>query len=343
MQSITILTLPGAMAGSVMGTMDVFAQAGLGWNYIFGLNPEPYFDVKIVSMDGKPITCFNGLTIMPHLCAHDIESTDLIIVSSFMDISQILTSAKEPVAWLKKHYRNGTTIASICVGSFLLAETGLLDGKSATTHWGYVREFQKRYPRVRLKPEQIITDEGNLLCSGAWNSYLDLSLYLVERYCGRKTALECSKTIIHDLDRRSQAPYSVYRFNHDHNDSQILAAQKLIEKNYSQAIDLSNVASSCAMSRRTFERHFKVAVGITPLLYMQRIRIEAAKSLLENTNHTFEEISFQVGYDNSSFFRKLFTKHTGLGPKEYQKKFQLADSGPANGARREQNISENRI
>ena len=137
-----------------------------------------------------------------------------------------------------------------------------------------------------------------------------------------KMALECSKTIIHDLGRRSQAPYSVYRFNHDHNDSQILAAQKLIEKNYSQAIDLSNVASSCAMSRRTFERRFKVAVGITPLLYMQRIRIEAAKSLLENTNHTFEEISFQVGYDNSSFFRKLFNKHTGLGPKEYQKKFQ---------------------
>ena len=307
--------------------MDIFSQAGLGWNYIFGLNPEPYFDVKIASMDGKPITCFNGLTIMPHLCAHDIKTTDLIIVSSFMDISQILNSAKEPVAWLKKHCRNGATIASICVGSFLLAATGLLNGKSATTHWGYVREFQKRYPQVRLKPDQIITDEGNLLCSGAWNSYLDLSLYLVERYCGRKTALECAKTIIHDLDRRSQAPYSVSRFDHDHHDSQILNAQKWIERNYAQAIDLNDLASSCAMSRRTFERRFKAVAGITPLLYVQRIRIEAAKSLLENTNHTFDEITFQVGYDNTSFFRKLFINHTGLRPKEYQKKFQLADAG----------------
>lgn len=315
------------MAGSVMGAMDVFSQAGLGWNYIFGLNPEPCFDVKIVSMDGKPVTCFNGLTITPHLCAQDIEATDLIIVSSFMDIPQILNSSKEPVAWLKKHYRNCATIASVCVGSFLLAETGLLDGKSATTHWGYVREFQKRYPLVRLEPNRTITDEGNLLCSGAWNSYLDLSLYLVERYCGRKTALECAKIILHDLDRRSQAPYSVYRFDHDHHDLQILDAQKWIERNYAQAIDLNSLASSCAMSRRTFERRFKAVAGITPLLYAQRMRVEAAKSLLENTNHTFDEISFQVGYDNTSFFRKLFIHHTGLRPKEYQKKFQMADAG----------------
>lgn len=326
MKRVTILILPGAMAGPVMGTMDVFSQAGIGWNYISGLNPEPYFDVKTVSMDGKPVTCFNGQRIIPHLCALDIETTDLIVVSSFMDIPRILASAREPVAWLKKHCRNGSTIASICVGSFLLAETGLLDGKTATTHWGYVREFQKRYPRVRLKPDRTITDEGNLLCSGAWNSYLDLSLHLVERYCGRKTALECAKTIIHELDRRSQAPYSVYRIDHDHHDAQILAAQEWIEKNYSQVVDLSALASSCAMSRRTFERRFKAAAGITPLLYLQRIRIEAAKSLLENTNHTFDEISFQVGYDNTSFFRKIFTKHTGLRPKEYQRKFQMADT-----------------
>ncbi len=315
------------MAGSVTGTMDIFSQAGLGWNYIFGLNPEPYFDVKIVSMDGKQVTCFNGLKVMPHLCAHDIKATDLIIVSSFMDIAQILASSKEPAAWLKKHHRNGATIASICVGSFLLAETGLLNGKRATTHWGYVREFQKRFPRVRLEPNQIITDEGNLLCSGAWNSYQDLSLYLVERYCGRKTALECAKTIIHDLDRHSQAPYSVYRFDHEHHDAQILDAQKWIERNYSQAIDLNHLATSCAMSRRTFERRFKAVAGITPLLYVQNIRIEAAKSLLENTSHTFDEISFQVGYDNTRFFRKLFTRHTGLRPREYQKKFRLAYAG----------------
>jgi transcriptional regulator GlxA family with amidase domain len=324
MKKVTILAVEGAMADSIVGPMQVFSQAGLSWNIMFGIATNPYFETRIVTMDGKPINAFNQLSLHPHGSACDVEKTDLIIVGSFYNPYVSLSSAPDAIPWLKKHYENGTTIASVCMGAFLLAETGLLDGKTATTHWGYAQLFQKMYPKVHLKRDQMIVDDGDLLSSGACTSYMDLSLYLVERCCGHPVAVECAKVMIHDFDRRSQSAYAVCAFYREHNDSEILTAQRWIEKNYAEAIDLDQVAFKNGMSRRTFERRFKAATGITPLLYLQRTRIESAKSLLENSNHTFDEITYGVGYEDSSFFRKLFTKHTGLRPKEYQTKFRRA-------------------
>jgi transcriptional regulator GlxA family with amidase domain len=321
MKKVSILALHSAMAGSVMGPMDIFSQVGVSWNYIFGQDAAPFFDVKIVSMDGQPVTCFNSLVIQPHQSAHDVDTTDLIIVAAFANVERVIQSCQDAANWLKGQHAKGATIASVCLGSFLLAETGLLNGKSATTHWGYAHSFQRRYPQVRLKPEQIITDEGDLLCSGTYGSYIDLSFYLIDRYCGRTKALESSKCMLHDRDRTSQAAYAVYR-PAQHQDSKIISSQKWIENNYSQPIDLDDLACKCGMGRRTFERRFKTALGMTPFLYAQRMRIEAAKAYLETTDNTFEEIAYQVGYENSSFFRKIFIKHTGLKPKEYQRKFQ---------------------
>jgi transcriptional regulator GlxA family with amidase domain len=321
MKDVAILGVNGALAASVVGSMDVFSQAGVTYNFLLGIVTVRYFDAKVVSMDGKPITCFNQLVIQPHCCVHDVKNTDLIIVGSFYDFYTAINSNPDVIPWLKKQHENGATIASISMGAFLLAETGLLDGKTATTHWAVARDFQKLYPRVHLRPERMITDEGDLLCSGACNSYMDLSLYLVERYCGRTIALECAKSMIHDFDRRSQNSYVVYQHQRDHNDRKILNTQKWIEKNYAESIDLDQLAHKNGMSRRTFERRFKNATGVTPLLYLQRMRIESAKSFLENSNQTFEEITHRVGYEDSSFFRRIFTKHTGLHPKEYQMKF----------------------
>ena len=321
MKKVTILALNNAMSSSIMGTMDIFSQAGFTWNHIMGFDTDPFFDVEIVTQDGKPVECFNNVKIHPHRAAEDVESTDLIIISSVSDFEP-LASDRRAINWLKHHYSQGTTIGSLCLGSFLLAETGLLDGKTATTHWGFAHEFQRRYPQIHLRPHQLITDEGNVLCSGSCNSYIDLSVYLIERYCGRKVAVECSKTMIHDYARSSQAPYIVFQHKKDHGDTQILAIQKLIEENYSDNFTADKIARDHGMSRRTFERRFKKATEDTPFIYLQRVRVEAAKQLLETGFQTFDEISYHVGYEDSNFFRKVFIKHTRLRPKEYKMKFQ---------------------
>ena len=321
MKKVTILALDNAIASSVMGTMDIFCQAGLTWNYFFGKDPVSYFDVEIVTQDGEPVTCLNQVKLYPHRTALKVKKTDLIIVSSFSDF-ETLESNKGIIDWLLKHHNKGTTIASICAGAFFLAETGLLDGKIATTHWGFAEEFKQRYPQIKLRPERLISDEGSLLCSGACSSYIDLSMYLIERYCGRKVAMECSKTMLHDFGRSSQSPYMVFQFQKDHGDSQIAEAQKWIETKYKENTNINSLAQNYGMSQRSFERRFKSATGDTPLFYLQRVRVEAAKRYLETNNETFNEITYRVGYEDSSFFRKVFKKQTGLLPKDYRRKFQ---------------------
>ncbi len=321
MKKISILALDNAMSSSVMGTMDIFSQVGFTWNYIMGFDTNPDFEVEIVTRQGKPVVCFNNTIITPHRAAEEVDTTDLIIISSVSDF-ELLAKNKSAIDWLKHHYSRGATIGSLCVGSFLLAETGLLDGKTATTHWGFAHEFKRRYPKINLRPRQLITDEGRLLCSGSCNSYIDLSVYLIERYCGKKVAIECAKTMIHDYARSSQAPYIVCQHNKDHGDPGIISIQKLIETNYSDSFNADKIARNYGMSRRTFERRFKKATEVTPLMYLQSVRVEAAKQLLETGQKTFEEISYHVGYEDSNFFRKVFVKQTGLRPKEYKIKFQ---------------------
>jgi transcriptional regulator GlxA family with amidase domain len=320
MKTVTILALETAMSVSVMGPMDIFSQVGYTYNYLMGSDPKPFFDVKIASLDGKPVTFFNNVKIIPHCGVEDVSSTDLLIIPSFLDFNA-LTLSKDAGTWVRKQHHKGATIGGICGGTFLLAQTGLLDGKTATTHWGFVKEFKKRFPQVILQPEKLITDEGNLLCSGGCNSYIDLSVYLIERYCGRNVALQCSKTMLHDFARSTQAPYIVFQQNRDHNDAQILAIQKNIEEKYSNRFNSEKLARDFGMSRRTFERRFKKATGHTPVFYLQLIRVEAAKQMLESDFQPFDEIAYRVGYEDSNFFREVFIKHTGLSPSEYKTKF----------------------
>jgi len=321
MIKVHILALDNAMSSSVMGTMDIFSQAGFTWNYIMGCDTNPFFEVEIVTQQGKPITGFNNIAIHPHRAAEDIEKTDVIIISSVADFEP-LSSNTQAIDWLKQHHSQGATIGSLCLGSFLLAETGLLNGKTATTHWGFAHEFQKRYPEINLRPRQLITDEGSVLCSGSCNAYIDLSVYLIQRYCGSSVAMQCSKTMIHDYARTSQAPYSVFQHNKTHSDTQVLATQKIIETQYSHSFNFNTIARNHGMSRRTFERRFKKATDSSPLQYLQCVRVEAAKQMLEAGGQNFDEISYRVGYEDSNFFRKVFVQQTGLRPKEYKMKFQ---------------------
>lgn len=321
MKKVTILAPYNTMATTIFGPMDILNQAGRLWNHVKNIPQTPFFNVTIASADGKPIRSVNNILIQPHCSIQEIDRTDLIIISSSTYIEKILELNPEIIPWLQHHFDRGTHIASICTGVFLLAETGLLDGKSATLHWGFTELFRKRYPRVKLDQDQMYLDHGRLYCSAGVNAGMDLTLYIVEKFCGRQAAIESAKTMVLDLGRKKQTPYNCSLSTKNHGDPLIVKAQEWIEQHQTKAIDYEWLAREFRMSRRSLERRFKQAVGTTPLGYLQKLRVEHAKHLLEDGTWTFNEITYQVGYEDISFFRKIFIRLTGLRPKEYQHRF----------------------
>jgi len=329
MQKVTILGLYNSMATTIFGPMDILNQAGRLWNRVDKSPPTPYFDVSIASADGKPIRCANNVLIQPHCSIETIHQTDLIVIASATYIDRILQKNPELVPWIRSQYNLGAHVASICTGAFLLAETGLLDGKAATLHWGFTQMFRQKYPRVTLKPDKMFIDQGRLYCSAGVNAGMDLALYLVEKFCGRQAAVASAKTMVLDLGRVIQTPYGRFLFSKEHGDPSIINAQKLLEKHHTQTIDYERLAKKFRMSRRSLERRFKQATGVTPLRYLQQLRVETAKRLLEEGTQTFNEITYQVGYEDISFFRKIFVRLTGLRPREYQQRFAGYSAKPA--------------
>lgn len=321
MKKVTILAPYNTMAITIFGPMDILNQAGRLWNRVKNTPQTPFFDVTIASADGQPIRSVNNILIQPHCNIDEIEQTDLIIISSATYIEEILEQSPELIPWLQHHFDQGSHIASICTGVFLLAETGLLNGKSATLHWGFADIFRKKYPKIKLDQDQMYIDHGRLYCSAGVSAGMDLSLYLVEKFCGREAAVESAKTMILDLGRKKQTPYDCSIGTKKHGDPLIVQAQEWIEQHQTELIDYKWLARKCRMSRRSLERRFKKAVGMTPLGYMQKLRVEHAKRLLEEGSWTFNEITYKVGYDDISFFRKIFIRLTGLRPKEYQQRF----------------------
>ena len=321
MKKVTILAPYNTMATTIFGPMDILNQAGRLWNHVKNTPQTPFFDVTIASADGKPIRSVNNIMIQPHCSIQEIDRTDLIIISSATYIEKILELNPELIPWLQHHFDQGAHIASICTGVFLLAETGLLDGKSATLHWGFTELFRKKYPQVKLDQDQMYLDHGRLYCSAGVNAGMDLSLYIVEKFCGRQAAVESAKTMLLDLGRKKQTPYDCFLSTKNHGDPLIVKAQEWIEQHQTKAIDYEWLARELRISRRSLERRFKQAVGVTPLGYLQKLRVEHAKHLLEEGTRTFNEITYQVGYEDISFFRKIFIRLTGLRPKEYQQRF----------------------
>ncbi len=238
-----------------------------------------------------------------------------------MSIEFLETNIENVIKWLCRQHQKGAEIASLCSGSFLLAETGLLDGKIATTHWFVKDEFHKRYPQVDLKAERLITEENGLYCSGGGTSGLDLCLYIIEKYHGHEAVLLLSKFLVMDRNRSSQIPYSIFNAQKNHQDTDIIEAQKWIEKHYFKSIFLDDVASKVGMSLRNFKRRFKKATGDSPLVYLQRLRVEAAKSALTKKSSPIETIANKVGYEDIAFFRKIFIRYVGESPSAYRNRF----------------------
>ena len=308
MKKVTILGLYNSMATTIFGPMDILNQAGRLWNRLNKTNHTPFFDVTIASVDGAPIRSVNRIEIAPHCSIDQVDHTDLIIIASATYIDKILEKNRQPLDWIRHHYDRGTHVASICTGVFLLAETGLLDGKSATLHWGFADQFKARYPKVALQQDRMFIDHGRLYCSAGVSAGMDLSLYLVEKFCGRQAARQSAKTMVLAMDRQTQLPYDCFLGVRDHGDPLVAKAQDWLEKNKTQTVEYDRLAQTLRMSRRSLERRFKQATGMTPLSYLQKLRVEHAKHLLEEGTQTFNEITYQVGYEDISFFRKIFVR-----------------------------------
>lgn len=321
MKKVTILGCYNAMATTIFGPMDIFNQVGRLWNRVQHTPQTPFFEVTIASADGQPVRCTNNVLFQPHCSIETIQETDLIVISSATYIEEILKRDPSLVPWLRHQYYQGAHVASICTGAFLLAETGVLDGKSATLHWGFAEMFRRKYPQIHLQLDRMFLDQGRLYCSAGVNAGLDLSLYLVQKFCGPKAAVQGAKTMLLDLQREKQSPYTAFLFAKDHGDAAVVKAQKWIEQHYSETIDYDSLAQKYQMSRRSLERRFKQATRVTPLGYLQQVRVEVAKRLLEEGCQPFDEITDMVGYEDVSFFRKVFMKLTGLKPKEYRQRF----------------------
>lgn len=327
MKKVTVLGCYNSMATTVIGPMDILNQAGRIWERLNHLPQKPFFNVILASADGQPVRCANNILIQPHCSIDDVQQTDLIVISSATYIKEILEKNPELVPWIRGHYGQGAHVASVCTGVFLLAETGLLDGRSATLHWGFTEMFRHKYPDIGLEENRMFIDHGRLYCSAGVNAGLDLSLYLVDKFCGRDIALQCAKSMILDYGRDIQTPYACFLFSKNHGDKLVAKVQEWIEGNHTKPIDYRSLADQFRISRRSLERRFKQATGTTPLGYLQQIRVETAKRLLEQGHWTFNEITYQVGYEDIPFFRKLFVRSTGLRPKEYQKRFAGFSSG----------------
>jgi len=320
----TLLAYPGCSMAGIAGSIDAFAIANR-WCLTENLNKdrcEPMFCWDIVTLEGKPVEGRGGVVIQPNRAMDDVDSTDFILIPGFIPPLDFIGHVPaELTKWLRSLHDKNTLIGSACTGSFLLAETGLLDGRIATTNWAFARYFQRKYPKVNLKPERILTKDGYLICSGATTSFLDICLYIIEMFGSKDLSNRCSKSLLMEPYRQSQSPYFIFMSQKNHADEKVMEAQAHMEEKFAESISVETLADDLGISPRHFKRRFKNATGDSPLTYLQRIRIEAAKQKLETTTEGINEITWQVGYEDSNSFRKLFKKNTGLSPREYRERF----------------------
>jgi transcriptional regulator GlxA family with amidase domain len=261
-------------------------------------------------------------TIRTDRVIKDISKTDLIIIPAIDgDMQKALVENKDFIPWILQQYQAGAEVASLCVGAFMLAATGLMDGKKCATHWLAANEFRKMYPSINLVTERVVTDENGIYSSGGAYSYLTLILYLIEKYSGRAAAIFCAKIFAIDFDRESQSPFMMFSGQKDHEDEPIKKAQTFIEGNFQNKITVDEIASMFSLSRRNLERRFKRATANTVVEYIQRVKIEAAKMSLESSHENVNEVMYKVGYTDTKAFRTTFKKLTGISPVQYRTKY----------------------
>lgn len=330
MKKITVLALPEGLMMGVSIPSDVFRIADRIWRRRHEDDPLPLFDLQVAATDRAPVPCAGGTRILPDAALGEITHSDLIVVPGITRYDDAYFDSLRPVVrWLIEMHRRGIPIATFCTGAFVLAETDLLDQREAATHWAYETLFRARYPQVRLKSHRLMTVSRDICCAGGANTGIDLCLYLLAQLTDTDLARRTAKVLVHDFERESQAPYAVFAFEKNHRDGVIKQIQGEIESGFAGVLDIDALSRTAGLSRRTLERKFKQATGLSPLSYLQEVRIEAAKRLLETGTVGFEEITARVGYEDPGSFRKLFIKRCGVSPAAYQRKFLVRWPHPA--------------
>jgi transcriptional regulator GlxA family with amidase domain len=322
MMDVTILLLDATFSSTAMGPMEVFRHAGTLWNLLTGTREVPRFRVTTASVGGRAVRCDGAVLIRPDAALTAIRKTDLIFVpTTGISIDDVVERNAPVVPWLRRWHKRGAAIASVCSGVGLVAAAGLLDGKRATTHWALAERFREKYPRVKWMPEMMVTEDHGFYCGGGVHAALDLSLYLVEKFCGHDIAVQSAKALLIETPRAWQAGFAIVPLKREHSDESISSAQEWLHQNFHKNFPLEAPARRVGMSQRNFIRRFKGATGDSPLIYLQKLRVAAAKRLLENDHRTVQEISDAVGYQDVAFFRSLFQRHTGVSPSAYRESF----------------------
>jgi transcriptional regulator GlxA family with amidase domain len=317
---VAILNFEGVVPSSVAGPYDMLAKLPHIAQSL-NIKTKTLFEVDIVNTSNlvskQPFNMV-GNAVMSNRKIYDMV---FIPAMNFTHIEHTLQNETAMIKWIQRQYDNGADIGSMCLGAFVLAATGLLNGKRATTHWMGAPYFKQLFPNVKLEDDKVIIDEGRIYTSGAAFSFTSLIIYLIEKFCGRDMALAASKVFMIQVHDSSQHSFSIFNLQRNHEDNDIGRIQDYIEKNYDELLTINGLAEKFNMSSRTFIRKFTAITGNTPLEYIQRVRVEAAKRLLEKGKLTVEQVCMETGYGDFGFFRNIFKRLTGLTPQEYKKKY----------------------
>ncbi|MGM8885587.1 GlxA family transcriptional regulator [Psychrobacter sp. 1U2] len=319
---VIILGFDGVLGSVLSGALDLFSFTGVSWQRFLDLEVKPRFKVQIASLGGVDITASNRLVIQAHCDISTVSECDLLLIPTIGDsIDKVLKQNSKLLPHLQRLAATEADIASNCSGAFFLAEAGLLNGKTATTHWGYADKFKSDYPLVDLQDNQFVTQSGNIFCAAGGSAFYDLALLLIERYCGREVSTQVAKTQIIDSKRGSQNSYTNVTLHKPHGDTLVKQVQEYIENNFDQPLQVSDLATIVNVTPRTLNRRFQTSIDMRPIEYIQAVRIEQAKRLLESQTVTIKSLAYQVGYSDLSSFTRLFKRATELTPKEYRDKF----------------------
>jgi transcriptional regulator GlxA family with amidase domain len=321
MRHLTIVVPQGEKnnLSSIVGAYKIFTRANEYWKQT---GRKEMFTIQLAGVS-KKVAFYDGLfTVKPHTNISAITKTNLIIIPSLNHDYQKAVKANKPlIDWIERQYKHGAEVAAICTGAFLLASSGLLNGKTCSTHWAAAENFRRMFPEVNLQTDQLITDEHGIYTNGGAYSFLNLLIYLVEKYYDRQTAILCSKVFQIEMDRNSQSAFSIFTGQKSHGDEMVKKAQTFIEGHLDEKISVEHLSSRFAVGRRNFDRRFIRATGNTPLEYSQRVKIESAKKAFESSRKTINEVMYEVGYSDLKAFREVFRKITGMSPLEYRNKY----------------------
>jgi transcriptional regulator GlxA family with amidase domain len=323
MKQISILVPKGAASVScIEGSFKAFTTAN---EFLIARNKKPLFKINFVGLDLNEQVYDGVFKITPDSTVSDIKRTDLIIIPAVNgDWRAVIEMNSGFRNWIINMHKCGSEVASLCVGAFLLASTGLLKGKKCSTHWFAQNEFRKLFPDVSLVPDVVITDDNGVYSSGGANSFWNLLIYILEKYTDRELAVLTSKYYEIEIDRFTQSAFSMFNGQKKHDDMPVKRAQEFIEKNFQEKLSVDQLADMFSLGRRSLERRFKKATHNTVVEYIQRVKIEAAKKSLETSSKNINEVMFDVGYSDTKAFRYTFKKFSGLTPADYRNKYNKA-------------------